>query len=176
MAITNYIDNMCNDFSNTRMSIFGDFNYPNIKRYWSGRTPTAHENADTLFLECQMSNNLEQIINLPTRDNKTLDLILCKNENNNNMSASILPPLISTDHEHIKASFEYTTKINSTSPDESKILNYNYAQADYNSINNFLSNTNWYIYFSECYKVKNIWSAVMSKIRESIDLYETRRK
>ena len=41
------------------------------------------------------------------------------------MSASILPPLIYTDHKPIIASFEYITKINSTSPDELKILNYN---------------------------------------------------
>ena len=123
-----------------------------------------------------MSNNLEQIVNFPTRDNNTLDLILCKDENNNNMSASILPPLIYTDHEHIIASFEYITKINSTSPDESKILNYKYAQADYNSVNNFLSSINCYLYFSECNGVENICSAFMSKIKESIDLYVPRRK
>ena len=40
MAITNHIDNMCSNFSNVRMFIFGDFNYPNIN--WSGQTPTAH--------------------------------------------------------------------------------------------------------------------------------------
>ena len=84
-----------------------------------------------------MSNNLKKIVKFPTRDNNTLDLILCKDENNSYMSASILPPLIYTGHEHIIASFEYITKINCPSPDESKILNYNSAQADYNNINNF---------------------------------------
>ena len=123
-----------------------------------------------------MSNNLEQIVNFPTRDNNTLDLILCKDENNSNMSASILLPLIYTYHEHIISSLEYITKINSTSPNESNILNYNYAQADYNSINNFLSNTNWYLYFSDYNRVEYIWSAFMSIVRESIDLYVLRRK
>ena len=50
IAITNYIDNMCNSFTNSRFIHFwAIFNYPNINLL--GQIPTAIENVEITFLE-----------------------------------------------------------------------------------------------------------------------------
>ena len=89
IAITNYINNMCNSFTNSRLFIFGDFNCPNIN--WLGQILTANENVDITFLKCLMANNLNQIIDFPTRANNILDLVLCKDVFNNT-NASVISP------------------------------------------------------------------------------------
>ena len=87
IAITSYIDNMCNSFTNSRSFIFGDFNYPNI--ICLGQIPTTNENVEITFLECLMANNLNQIIDFPTRANNMLDLVLCK-DGFNSANASVI--------------------------------------------------------------------------------------
>ena len=89
IAIINYIDNICNSFTNSRLFIFGDSNYPIIN--WLGQMPTANENVESTFLECLMANNFNQIIDFPTRANNILDLVLCK-DGFNSTNVSVISP------------------------------------------------------------------------------------
>ena len=145
----------------------GDFNYPNIN--WLGQIPAAIENVEITFLEYLMANNLNQIIDFPTRANNILDLVLCK-DGINSTNASVISPFIYTDHEHLKVTFEYITNLNNTTK-ISKPKNYCFPQADFNSINNYLSNLNWFLLFSDCNDFKDLWTEFISKLTEAIDLY-----
>ena len=58
-----------------------------------------------------MANNLNQIIDFPTRANNILDLVLCE-DGINSTNASVTSPFIYTDHEHLKVTFEYITNLN----------------------------------------------------------------
>ena len=101
-----------------------------------------------------MANNLNQIIDFPTKANNILDLVLCKDVFNST-NASVISPLIRIDHEHLKVTFEYITNLNNTTK-ISKQKNYCFSQANFNSINNYLSNINWYLLFSDCNDVEDL--------------------
>ena len=167
IAITNYIDNMGNSFTNSRLLIFGDFNYPNIN--WLGQIATANENVEINFLECLVANNLNQIIDFLTWANNILDLVLCK-DGFNSTNASVISPLIHTNPEYVKVTFEYITNFNNTTK-TSNPKNYCFPQADFNSINNYLSNINWYLLFSDFKVVEDLWTKFINKLKEAIDLY-----
>ena len=116
-----------------------------------------------------MANKLNQIIDFPTWANNILDLVLCK-DGFNSTNASVISPLIYTDHEHLKVTFKYITNLNNTTI-ISKQKNYCFPEADFNSINNYLSNINWRLLFSDCKDVVNLWTKFINKLKEGIDLH-----
>ena len=71
------INLMCATFKNKNVILFGDFNLPSIN--WINFVPVYSDVMFEQFLDCVLSNSLNQIVKFPTRLNNILDLIFCKN-------------------------------------------------------------------------------------------------
>ena len=93
-----------------------------------------------------MENDLTQIVFSPTRNNNFLDLVLCRNTCNS-VEAQICAPLETSDHEHINLSILYYINTQNKSASALKEIISDFEAADYESINNYLQNTNWFLSF-----------------------------
>ena len=75
--VTETISKMCLTYPTHNILVTGDFNLPQIN--WVTVTPLHNDKLTVEFLNCVLSNNLEQLVVFPTREKNVLDLILCKN-------------------------------------------------------------------------------------------------
>jgi hypothetical protein len=171
LSICETVSLMCSKYSNYNIVITGDFNLPNIN--WDLVMPTSNDKLTLVFLNCVLSNNLEQIINFPTRGNNVLDLVLCKNFDYV-PHASVESPFILSDHECIKLVVDVKLNNNVKPTNYSNNISYNFRLADYNRINNYLNNINWFLFFSSSMNVEELWNKFMFTLFYAISLYVPR--
>lgn len=140
--------------------ICGDFNQSNID--WIGTpgsplTPKINTSCATSndLLEFMSLNQLSQHNYITNRNGKTLDLILTNMPINNILSST--EPLSKIDVHHpaliFHASFNYSSHKLQTNKDSFKN---NFYKADYNSICDYLSRTDWPTEFSTCTSVDSM--------------------
>ena len=75
--VTETISEMCLTYPIHDILLTGDFNFPQIN--WVTVTPMHNDKLTVEFLNCVLSNNLEQLVVFPIREKNVLDLTLCKN-------------------------------------------------------------------------------------------------
>ena len=97
------INLMCATFKNNSVILFGDFNLPSIN--WIDFVPVHSDVMSVQFLDCVLSNSLNQIVKFPTKLNNILDLIFCKNFYLEPAVCFTLP-LVNTYHEFLSLSID----------------------------------------------------------------------
>ena len=98
-----FINLMCSTFKNKIVIMFGDFNLPSIN--WIDFVPIHSNVMSVQFLNCILSNSLNQVVNFSSRLNNILDLILCKNFYKE-PAVRLTSPLVNTDHEFLSLSVD----------------------------------------------------------------------
>ena len=97
-SMLDLINLMCATFKNNNVILFGDFNLPFIK--WIDFVPVHSDVMSVQFLDCVLSNSLNQIVKSPTRLNNILDLIFFKNFYLK-PAVCLTLPFVDTDHEFL---------------------------------------------------------------------------
>jgi hypothetical protein len=159
--------------------ITGDINLPEID--WSLYT-APNDDVHLPFLERMINNGFSQLVTEPTRQENTLDLVLCND------------PLLISDcrvgvpfgcGSHV--SDHCTVVFSMTLPDR---FNYNdvaslqppfvytkdFKHADFVSINHFLNGIDWYGMLANDHDVNSIWSNFTTALSTAIDLFVPTRK
>ena len=126
--ILNYVD------TDYPLLICGDFN---LHINWNTNTYTTPAERD--FYVFIYGLNLTQLINVPTRKNKILDLLFTSIPNHIT-NLHILPPIKSSDHNTIVFSISIPK---ATKPFLNKSVIFDFKRGDYKGLNNYLCNTNW---------------------------------
>ena len=120
------------------------------------------------FLDCVTFNSFEQLVKLPTRGPNILDLVLCRNIDEL-PDVHIIPPLIPSDHEFLSFTITVSNCYNLV-PSATKVKPC-FRKADYVSINNYLSQINWYYEFSLVKTVEERYSVFLHFINKAIQQY-----
>jgi Endonuclease-reverse transcriptase len=165
-SVMNSISFMCQNYDNHNIIISGDFNFPSID--WEIPCPQQNDKLANEFIDCILSNSLDQIVTFPTRSNNILDLVFCKNFPHLPQAECVIP-LVSSDHESIKFTFDvpntsYKSKLKKTN-------RLNFRKTDFNSLNNFLLNTNWFLLFSQYNNVEEVWGVFIQVLYDGINLF-----
>ena len=130
----------------------GDFNFPSVN--WKIPCALGNNGNENKFVECIINNGLTQIVDFPTRKDNILDLIFC-NDANYISRAYCVEPFVLSDHENIFFTIDLAATNVTLSPDYLSTIdefscNYNFKNADYISLSNYLCSVNWYLMFSQC--------------------------
>ena len=150
--------------------IGGDFNCPGIN--W-GLLKAPADNIQDLFLDFILSNGFSQLVNEPTRQGNILDLVLC-NEPLLITSVDILSPIGNSDHASVE--FNYSTRCSSSYESQCNTEHdlrrvYKWGDADYDSINDYLSNVDWQLVLMCNLTVDTLWAAFTQILQSAVDLY-----
>lgn len=145
----------------SNMVIFGDFNYPHIN--WESLTLTQPNQSSEIFLNFYKETNYKQLIKFKTRirneQKSLLDLLLTTDEKLF-VQTSSHPPLGCSDHVAIQARAQVKIKGKSTR----KVEKRNFWKADYDTINNKISQRNFSDSMEDCITI------IQSVISENIPL------
>ena len=123
--------------------LFGDFNLPYI--CWNTLLATGpHARYHNLFLEFTSEHGLIQCVAEPTRENNILDLILVSDPLLIN-SCVTTAPLGNSDHNIVEFNLVLPTDniIKNNINDDAKQYCYNFKEADFEGLNNFLIGVDW---------------------------------
>ena len=127
--------------------IVGDFNYPGID--WLN-CAASHQNGQHLFFEFMNENGFSQLVNFPTRNTNTLDLIFT---NEPNLIQCVELGQKISDHETINSlltiqriAFE-------------KIYYRDFKNGNFDAIQDVLASTNWVSFFADCLSTNDKWIA-----------------
>jgi hypothetical protein len=108
---------------------------------------------------------MEQLVQLPSRNEKFLDLILTTQADNYH-SVSMFPPVLSSDHYTILASWR------NTCPHAKPTLpRRNFIRADYQAMTSALLGVHWHVIFNDCESVNDYWNALYCVLTKIIDDY-----
>ena len=150
--------------------IAGDINCPAIN--WSLLTSPVDGIQNTI-LDFICDNGFEQIVTEPTRENNILDVLMT----NNNFLVSdvqVTPPLGCSDHSCVFFTVDLPDK-DSHQVTSSKNV-YSWASADYESLNNYLLQVDWYNFMSVHLTTESIWTAFKSVLFDAFDKFVPVRK
>ena len=130
---------MCLTHPTRNKIITGDFNLPQIN--WVTVTPLHNDKLTVEFLNCVLSNNLEQLVVFPTREKNVLDLILCKNFE---YLLRTFPEaqLVPSDNGCLKLVVDVKTTNIKSNNTVNKPSSFNFNLANYDHINSYLANIN----------------------------------
>ena len=145
-------------FSSFQVVILGDFNYSDIN--WKFRDSGS---LGKDFLDLVNDCFLWQHIKQPTRGKNTLDLVLSSEENMIE-EIEISCPISNSDHNTI-----FFQLICNIDEEESKVVNYSYDKADYQSIRKGLQTIKWNSQFlgKSVEDMWSFWKNVMVKYRDA---------
>ena len=118
----------------------GDFNFPSVN--WKIPCALGNNCNENKFVECIINNRLTQIVDFPTREDNILDLIFC-NDVNYISRAYCVEPFVLSDRENIFVTIDLAAINVTHSPDYLSTIdkfscNYNFKNADYVSLFNYL--------------------------------------
>ena len=97
MYVCTFLDNYCN--FKMPVVVVGDFNYPNID--WSVPVNTGSM-CSSLFLTSILQNGLTQLVNLPTRGNHCIDLVMVSDVSMMFDISVVDPFVVSCDHSSVE--------------------------------------------------------------------------
>ena len=92
-------------------------------------------------------NGLTQLVTEPTRDEHTLDIVLCSDVLCCD-DVCVLPPVGNGDHNVVSLSI--SVSLPSTSLKYNDVLRPNFSKANWSDMNNFLASVNWCVEFGDC--------------------------
>ena len=128
---------------------------------------TDYNESHECFLNFCTDNFLTQVIENPTHKNgNILDLLICNHFGLDRIiSHSTTFPLTDTcDHNLIS----FNVKIESQIVDNPKVASYNFKKADFENINNYLSNINWTSLFNKSKNLQHFYDQFINLIHTSI--------
>ena len=99
--IINCIKCVCHKYTNHKIVITGNLNFPNIN--WNLDVPHSVNNFGLKFVKCIMDYNLFQLVRQATRNNNILNLVIVT-DNDNLIHLTIVLKLIASDHECLQIS------------------------------------------------------------------------
>jgi len=152
--------------ANANILLGGDFNLGNID--WSIPeviTGKPNQEQHHLLLDIMFDNNLQQIVNIPTRSDKTLDLIFTNNPGNIN-KVNTIPPIGLSDHDIVYVENDIWLRRVRETP--KKI--YKYKTANWDKIKLDLENTLQLMKnLDPSANVNDMWNIFKSKLTESVE-------
>lgn len=141
--------------------ILGDFNYSELNWRDTGTISDSHA-----FVNCINDNFLHQLVETPTRGEKILDLILCKDET---IVENVRVGEPFSDHRIIRFNLYVDKK------DDIKVLRHDYFKADYNEIRDCIKSYNWSNSI-ETRNVEEMWIEIKNKLIELRDKFIPKAK
>ena len=163
-CLLNYLHSLS---SCSNIIIVGDLNLPDANwDIYTGLSSFTQE-----FCEAAFDLNLLQLVNKPThRGENILDIILTNQPNITNVSIlSVLPCSLKSDHFIINFDITSTPTHEVTENHKSYPI-YNYDRADWDAMNDYLTNFNFQAYFNSI-DVNFLWESLKSVIFDCIDLF-----
>jgi Endonuclease-reverse transcriptase len=149
------IDIIC--LSNSKQIIIGDFNEPNVN--WANPDPFKHIIVETMF-----RNDLHQIIEVPTREDKVLDLLFIT-DTSCIETVSLEAPFSNSDHNSIEF------YLNIKKPVEKIQYTKRFYDADYHVINSNLATIDWTNLFASCASIDDFWRIFSDVLNEVIETF-----
>lgn len=153
--------------SNQIVILLGDFNLPDID--WNSFNypdSTVHN----LFMSVFQHHGLSQFIVSPTRSDNILDLLF-STHHDALANISIQPPLSSSDHNTILFDLNLPISNLPDPADPSKSIYYDYKNADFPSINHYLSSVDWPSCFSACSNIDDYLSIFLNHLNYAISSF-----
>ncbi len=142
----------------------GDFNLPHID--WSSLSLKPHAPpAERLIFDFFLTQGLEQLVTVPTRQGNVLDLVL-SNRPGLVAALDVEEAFIPSDHRMVV--FEI---IASDHPSGFRSSYRNYRMGDYDSMNSFLCQLDWEMLFSSHTTVQQMWDTILEIIRDAVETY-----
>jgi len=149
--------------------ILGDFNLPKVD--WSTNCGPKHD-VYAKFLTFVLENSYSQIVHFPTRDANILDLILTNDASLFTVVNSDLP-VGTSDHSSVK--FEVILPIDSHVPSLNTVaVKYKWHLGDYEGMNTFLSDINWYSVIYSHPSAHDAWNAFRNILYFAVDSFVPR--
>lgn len=150
----------------------GDFNLPDIE--WESYTINGTQNQRDLnnsYLQMAANLNIQQIVDKPTRGEKTLDLLFTSHPGQLNRCKT-LPPLGNSDHDIVLT--DLATYISRAKPTKRKI--HLWKKADISGINNYLSEQLSNFKSTNYENINTMWRKVKEIILEAINQHVPTRQ
>ena len=144
--------------------VLGDFNLPSIN--WSHYT-APNEVCYDKFISFVYNAGLQQCVNIPTRANNVLDLILTDNALLIS-DVSVECSIGNSDHHTVHFSVNID---NSHVPSDDYVCYYDYKNADYDHLNAYMSRINWDYEFSFVFTTEEYWNIFLAHFNTAIDLF-----
>ena len=157
-CLCSFLDYYCN--SKLPVVVVGDFNYPNID--WSVPVNTGSI-CSSLFLTSILQNGLTQLVNLPTRGNHCIDLVMVSDVS---MMFDISPFVVSCDH----SSVEFMVICPCNHPANSISYCRDISAANYPFMISFLLDIDWLMLQQSC-SVDEFWNVFSMKLNECIERF-----
>ena len=142
-------DKLQREIENITYFMTGDFNISNID--WENMT--CNSLIAQKFLTFCLKIGAHQCVNLPTREEKLLDLVLVP-DRTLVVSVEIMEPFSTSDHCAIMSILNFSIK-----PIAKYLPKPCYAKADYELINCYLKTLEWDKIFKNCENTEHYWSA-----------------
>jgi ribonucleases P/MRP protein subunit RPP40 len=140
--------------------IMGDFNYGNLINW---KTFQGHGKSDN-FIECLENNYLNQFVEIPTRGNNILDLVL-SNEEQLIQKIEVGEHFSTSDHQVIRLELMVGNK---KRVKEENVIYYDYFQANYEEIRKQVSSINWETVI-QGQSIEEDWNRFKEKLNEVIE-------
>ncbi len=151
-------------------TLVGDFNLPEIN--WKTFACPASGFCRIIF-DFFTANSFNQFVSLPTRGGNTLDLVFC-NDNNCITNVKVLSnPILASDH--LPVSFSLSN-LSVPPGDPSSTLIYDYKNADYVGLGNFLQRQNWDLLFENCASANNIYDVFCDVMYAGVEVYVPKKR
>jgi len=154
--------------------VIGDLNAPAIN--WSNLTVPPNC-PDSYVLNFAINNGFTQMVNKPTRKGNILDLVFT-NEPNTVFDITIDSPFGNSDHHRVNFTLAFEQVVSKApttteygSETTTGIKRYQWSNADFDGMSDYLSNYDWTNLFSTNLTVNSMWSAFSDVLHCAIDLY-----
>lgn len=164
--------------------IVGDFNQPSIK--WDEIKIPGSESNQTVFVECCISNGLQQLIKEITRPAQSCDVYESEGSVGK-CGGSLIDLLLTTDPELIDGLDLFAPPIVSDhkaisfgillgcNPPFTNSKSLNFWRADYEAIQGMLLNVPWRMLFSRCSNVNEMYTLFLGKLHDAINTFVPKR-
>lgn len=142
--------------------LLGDFNLPEID--WTNYHSSQFKCYEQFLLFIN-DHGLHQYVLEPTRGDNILDLVLC---NNPAIIAdlSVLCPFSTSDHNVVS----FCICVSPTAPTVDTLY-YDFCNANFDKLNEYLSNINWDYEFSFVFHAEDYWCIFLYYLHQAIDLF-----
>ena len=142
------------------------------------KPPSEYKRQRNEFVKFCYKHNLEQVNNLPTRNNNVLDLVLA-DEPLLVSNLNVDPPLGKSDHNSVLIHVviaannnEYINNLNLCDAERDNNLNrqlcYCWSKTDWLSFECYLSNFDWNLVFVECMSANDCWNMFVNILNVGI--------
>jgi len=148
--------------------MLGDFNLPDID--WAA--VEAHEQRlHEPFINFVCENGFTQYVCEPTRKHNILDLVLCNDEYFIS-DCDVIAPIGTSDHCGVH--FSVPDGVNASGSEDVSpphVLGYDFANADYDSINKYLSGVDWQGLLANDHNTQSMWDSFNAVVKVAIDAF-----